>query len=100
MKTKPYDDLAHAIVMQAVTDYRRLLRGEPIIEAKGRKVSLEEIEQFIKSDWFFTLTNVDGNKILKKLKEEYANEVLTNRSMGIQPRTKRDAKRIRKLGKE
>ena len=74
MKTKPYDDLAHAIVMQAITDYRKLLRGEPIIEAKGRKVSLEEIEQFLKSDWFFTLTNVDGNRILRKLKEEYANE--------------------------
>ena len=52
MKTKPYQNLANAIVMQAVTDYRKLLRGEPIIEAKGRNVSLEEIEQFLKSDWF------------------------------------------------
>lgn len=74
MKTKPYQNLANAIVMQAVIDYRKLLRKEPIIESKGKKVSLEEIEQFLKSDWFFTLTNVDGNKIIKRLKEEYANE--------------------------
>lgn len=78
MKTKPYQNLANAIVMQAVIDYRKLLRGEPIIESKGRKVSLEEIEQFLSSDWFFTLTNVDGNKIIKRLKEEYENECKVN----------------------
>ena len=78
MKIKPYENLANAIVMQAVTDYRKLLRGEPIIESKCRKVSIEEIEQFLKSDWFFTLTNVDGNKIIKRLKEEYENECKVN----------------------
>ena len=69
--TDPYEDLALAIVMQAVKDWR-----EAIYELKkwprdddSRKVK-NECEQFILSDWFGRLTGVSGAFILRKLKEE------------------------------
>ena len=57
---EPYIELAHAIVMRAVEDYR-------MAEEPDRVRSLET---FFKSEWFFFLSNLDGRAILNKLREE------------------------------
>lgn len=68
---EPYTELANAIVMQAVKDWRdavHKLKKRPRYEpAKEMK---DECEEFFLSDWFTALTSVDGESILKKLKEE------------------------------
>jgi hypothetical protein len=67
----PYEKLANAIVLQAVKDWRnavrRLKRHPKNHEAMERK---EASERFFQSGWFQVLTDVDGDMLLKKLKEE------------------------------
>ena len=69
--TGPYENLANAIVLQAVKDWRsavRKLKKRPRYDpAKQMK---EECEGFFLSDWFEELTSVDGRVILRKLKQE------------------------------
>lgn len=69
--TEPYENLANAIVLQAVKDWRsavRTLKKRPRYDpAKQMK---EECERFFRSDWFEALTSVDGSVILQKLKQE------------------------------
>lgn len=77
---KAYGNLAHAIILQAVQDYRRLLRGKLIPDNITEKVNIKECEDFFLSDWFYTLTNVDGQTIINKLRREYQNECKANSS--------------------
>lgn len=56
----PFEELANAIVIQAVKDYR-LHDDEP---------TLNEIERFFRSDWFATLTKIDPESLIKNLRKE------------------------------
>lgn len=68
----PYEELANAIVLQAVSDYRyatKRMRTHPeetMIHRRRKK----EVERFIRSDWFGVLTSLDPAILLEKLKEE------------------------------
>ena len=53
-----YRALADAIILKAVDDYR------------GHKELRGSIARFFKSDWFKVLTDIDGEDLLKKLKDE------------------------------
>ena len=59
-----YEELANAIVLQAVNDYRL---------ARKKKESAKQVAlvQFFRSKWFAMLTNIDGRLLEQKLKEEY-----------------------------
>ena len=54
MHDKNYEDLANAIIIQAVKDYR----GTQSPQVRN------EIKRFFKSQWFSMLTNVDGDKLI------------------------------------
>ena len=60
MNDKNYEDLANAIIIQAVKDYRRT--QSPQVR--------NEIKRFFKSEWFSMLTNLDGDMLIKKLERE------------------------------
>ena len=64
MGTDPYEDLANAIVLQAVKDYRQALR------CKGRNPLRGELERFFCSRWCGCLTKLDGKVLMHKLQEE------------------------------
>lgn len=69
--TEPYENLANAIVLQAVKDWRsavRTLKKRPRYDPA--KQMRDDCEQFFLSDWFEELTSVDGSIILRKLKQE------------------------------
>ena len=69
--TDAYEDLANAIVLQAVKDWRKAvktLKKRPRYEAA--KQMRDDCERFFRSDWFEELTSVDGSVILRKLKQE------------------------------
>ena len=69
--TDAYEDLANAIVLQAVKDWRKAvktLKKRPRYEAA--KQMRDDCEWFFRSDWFEELTSVDGSVILRKLKQE------------------------------
>ena len=68
-----WQDLANAIILQAVDDYRkcrRLVRRKP--DQTEAQAMIREIEQFFRSRWFCQLADVDGIKIIEELKKEVA----------------------------
>lgn len=67
----PYERLVHAIVLQAVKDYRsayKQLKRNPQSDAATRH--LISCERFFLSEWFIEITDVDGELLLNKLNEE------------------------------
>ena len=67
----PYENLANAIILQAVKDYRatgKQLKRNP--KNNDAKLMVEDCERFFCADWFGQLTSVDGKMLLKKLQEE------------------------------
>lgn len=69
--TTPYENLANAIILMAVKDYRdalKKLKKRPNYESA--KTMKNEVERFFRSDWYRELTSVDGNILIKKLKSE------------------------------
>lgn len=69
----PYQELANAIVLGAVKDYRaavkKLARGRKNTEAQQMK---DECLRFFRSGWFGQLTSLDPEMLIKKLDEEVA----------------------------
>ena len=68
----PYENLANAIIIQACKDFRRAYKrylrryrssGKPDAE-------LLELESFFRSDWYKTLTSVDGEYLMDRIKKE------------------------------
>ena len=60
-----YEDLANAIIVQAVSDYRGLLTGSK----PTATVNILEVERFFKSEWFRILTKVDGIKLMTEIRK-------------------------------
>ena len=66
-----WEDLANAIILQAVEDYRKArkrVRTPP--DQKIAQATIREVERFFKSWWFAQLTDVDGEMLLEKLQKE------------------------------
>ena len=65
-----YQDLANAIVLQAVEDYRNALKGISFNSKSPEKI-IKEIEKFFRSEYFEILTKVKGEYLIDKLKQEH-----------------------------
>lgn len=68
MSEDGYRNLADAIIIQAVHDYRRsvqqLIRKPYSAKALHDK---QDVEDFFLGDWFQVLSDLDGQELLKKL---------------------------------
>lgn len=68
---KQYEELANAIILQAVRDYRSALKS---IKKYGKNKDAEntkcECESFFRSGWYRTLTQVDGEMLISALRAE------------------------------
>ena len=69
---KAYENLAHAIVLQAVDDYRKALRGKRTFD--GVIIFPEKVERFFLSKWFMHLTTIEGQTIINRLQKELLTE--------------------------
>ena len=66
-----WENLANAIILQAVEDYRRARRRVRMLPGqKEAQARIREVEKFLRSWWFAQLTDVDGKKLLERLKKE------------------------------
>jgi len=66
-----YERLANAIILQAVKDYRLALKKLNKHPQSSKVLYIKkEVEQFFRSDWYASLTTVDPDMIIRKLKEE------------------------------
>lgn len=66
-----YIELANAIILQAVKDYRgalKALKKRP--RSETAKISKQEVERFFRSDWYLQLTSLDPEMLMQKLNEE------------------------------
>ena len=67
----PYERLANAIILQAVTDYRAALK-----RIKWKPEDRETIDEamrvvsFFRSGWYSQLTTVDGEYLIRRLQDE------------------------------
>lgn len=69
-----YQDLANAIIIQAVNDYIRVLKhGSGIRVGPSRiLVTKEELDNFFYGNWFMMLTTMDPNVIVKGIESHVA----------------------------
>lgn len=71
MMDDPYRTLANAIIVQAAKDYRTALRKlKRNLHNHLAQSDADSIERFFRSDWYKSLTEVDGEMLIRKLKEE------------------------------
>lgn len=66
-----YENLANAIILQAVKDYRMALKS---LKANSRNMTAQadkaEIERFFRSQWYSALTDVNGEMLIRSLQKE------------------------------
>ena len=66
-----YENLANAVILRAVEDYRVAMRRLAINPKYPEALRMKaDCEEFFLSTWFSELTKLDGADLLKKLKEE------------------------------
>ena len=67
----PYESLRNGIIIRTVKDYRKALkklrRGRKNESALRMK---EDCERFFLSDYYYELTDVDGQSMINRLKKE------------------------------
>ena len=66
-----YTELANAIVIQAAKDYRKALKTlKRYPRYEPAKAVVAEVEEFFRSDWYRTLTSVDADMLMRKIRRE------------------------------
>ncbi len=66
-----YEDLANAIILEAVDNYRMVVKCLRLNPSNRELIAeREEIEDFFRSPWFSSLTNVNGKKLIIVLNME------------------------------
>jgi len=69
----PYEELANAIILQAVRDYRKALRTlSRYPYNRPAQYTRLSIERFFRSEWFGVLTKLDPEPLIRRLREEAA----------------------------
>jgi len=66
-----YERLANAIILQAVKDYRNALKRLKKHPQNEKALNTKrEVERFFRSDWYASLTTVNPEMLITKLKKE------------------------------
>ena len=66
-----YTDLANAIIIQAAKDYRNALKTlKRYPRYEPAKAVVAEVEEFFRSEWYRTLTSVDADMLMTKIRRE------------------------------
>lgn len=66
-----YERLSNAIVLQAVKDYRNALKRLKKHPQNEKALNTKrEVERFFRSDWYASLTTVNPEMFITKLKKE------------------------------
>lgn len=65
-----YRNLADAIILQAVTDYRNALKGISYNPNYTPRGIIREVENFFRSDYFEMLTRIKGEYLIDQIRKE------------------------------
>lgn len=67
----PYEELANAIILQAVKDYRDALKNlKKYPNDTDSQNTKKECEAFFRSAWYNLMTKVDGKMLISALQKE------------------------------
>lgn len=70
-----YENLANAIVLSAVNDYKSaLIRQKRNPDSVSAAEDVKHLEKFFYSDWYEMLTNLDASYLIRKMKEMIDNK--------------------------
>lgn len=84
---KGLENLTHGIIKRAVEDYQNALQDND-------KLQIDTLEKFFHSDWFKTMTTVDGEYIMKKAKETIGKKHLNRKHMVKQKKKKKKCDKV------
>ena len=66
-----YQALSNAIIEQAAKDYRDAIhRLKRYLDSKAAMETALEVERFFHSDWYATLTDIDPDYLINRLRKE------------------------------
>lgn len=80
---RAYHDIANAIITQAVDDYRNALMGVSYEQNVPPEYVRQRLERFFRSEWYRTLTNVDGEYLIERLNKEHLEKLGGNDESNI-----------------
>lgn len=63
-----FEELANAIITMAATDYRKALASRNPVTNTSPKII--KLEKFFRSDYYRTLSKVDGEYIIEQIRHE------------------------------
>ena len=72
MYNECYENLANAIILRAIDDYKeakKIPRNTQANIIKKEKI-INDVTSFLKSQYFQSLTNISGDAILKELEKQ------------------------------
>lgn len=74
-----YDRLAKAIIIQSIKDYRWALKSmRKYRNVREAKSLIRDVEAFFTSEWFCVLSNIDGRRLMKLIKDDPDNVHINN----------------------
>lgn len=96
-----YENLANAIVLQAVKDYKKaLFRLEDHPNNRDAKYEKKKLEQFFHSGWYNTLTDLDADTLIAGVRARVKVEAVERRKKkaeNLRRKAERDMKKLVKM---
>ena len=96
-----YENLANAIVLQAVKDYKKaLFRLEDHPNNRDAKYEKKKLEQFFHSGWYNTLTDLDADTLIAGVRARVKIEAVERRKKkaeNLRRKAERDMKKLVKM---
>lgn len=93
-----YENLANAIILQAVKDYKKaLFRLEDNPRSQGAQHDKKVLERFFLSKWYATLTDLDPNRLMTGVKNRVKIEAVERRKKKAERKRRKDQRDMKKL---
>lgn len=93
-----YQELASAIVLQAVKDYKSalfLLEDKP--KDRAALHDKKSLERFFQSKWYVTLTEIDPNRLMSEVQRQVKVEVVVRRKRRAERQRRKEKREMKAL---
>ena len=93
-----YHDLANALSLQAVKDYKNaLFRLDDNPNSRDARYDKKSLEKFFRSKWYATLTEVDPNRLMSEVQRQVKVEAVERRKKRAERRRRKEQREMKKL---
>ncbi len=93
-----YHDLANAIILQAVKDYKNaLFRLDDNPNNRDARYDKKSLEKFFRSKWYATLTEVDPNRLMSEVQRQVKVEAVERRKKRAERKRRKEQREVKKL---